>query len=199
VLGKNYVPLDSADGYSEVGIASWYGPGFHGRKTANGELYDMHARTAAHKLLPLGTVVEVTDLDSGQTVTARINDRGPFVGGRIIDLSRTLAQDLDMLDRGIARVRVRAVSGPAGTPPPRQDLEGQFAWQVGAFTVRDNALNLANTLRAHFGSAQVVPYDRGDVLFHRVRVGPYPSLDRAQRVLPTLVASGMRPFLVRVD
>ena len=199
VFGKNYVPLKSAQGYSEVGFASWYGPGFHGKKTANSETYDMHARTAAHKLLPLGTVVEVTDLDSGRTVTARINDRGPFVAGRIIDLSKTLAADLNMLDRGTARVRVTAIAGPGGVPPPRQNLPGRYAWQVGAFTVWDNAEHLAGSLRARFGAAQVVPYDRGDALFHRVQVGPYPGLEQAQRALPRLVTAGLTPFLVRID
>ncbi|MDF1554706.1 MAG: septal ring lytic transglycosylase RlpA family protein [Deferrisomatales bacterium] len=199
VFGKNYVPLHTATGYTEVGRASWYGPGFHGEKTANGETYDMHARTAAHKLLPLGTVVEITDLDSGRTVTARINDRGPFVDGRIIDLSKTLAADLDMLDRGTARVRVTAVAGPGGVPPPRQDLPGNYVWQVGAFTVRDNAERLAGSLRARFGAARVVPYDRGDALFHRVQVGPYPGLEQAQLALPQLVTAGLTPFLVRSD
>ena len=199
VFGKNYVPLDSAAGYSEEGIASWYGPGFHGKKTANGETYDMHARTAAHKLLPLGTVVEITDLDHGRTVTARINDRGPFVAGRIIDLSRALAADLDMLERGTARVRVTAVAGPAGTPAPVQNLQGRFGWQVGAFTVRANADRLARSLEKKFGAVQVVAYDRGDALFHRVRVGPYPDLEKAQRALPELMAAGMNPILVRVD
>ncbi len=199
VFGKNYVPLDTATGYSEVGLASWYGTGFHGKKTANGEIYNMHARTAAHKLLPLGTVVEVTDLGSGHTVTARINDRGPFVDGRIIDLSRTLAADLDMLNRGTARVRVTAVAGPGGVSPPRQDLPGRYVWQVGAFTVRDNATHLAGSLRAQFGAAQVVSYDRGDALFHRVQVGPYPGLEQAQRALPRLVSAGLTPFLVRSD
>jgi len=199
VFGKTYVPVQSAEGYAEEGLASWYGPGFHGKKTANGETYDMHARTAAHKLLPLGTLVQVTDLDTGRSVTARINDRGPFVDGRVIDLSRALAEDLDMLDRGTARVRVVAVAGPAGAPPPRQNLPGAYAWQVGAFTVRANAERLAATLRPRFGAAQVVAYDRGDTLFHRVRVGPFPGLDQAQGALPRLLADGYSPFLVRSD
>jgi rare lipoprotein A len=199
VFGKNYVPLENAEGYTEEGVASWYGPGFQGKKTANGETYDMHARTAAHKLLPLGTVVEVTDLDSGRSVTARINDRGPFVEGRIIDLSRALAADLDMLGRGTARVRVTAVAGPGGAPPPRQDLPGRYAWQVGAFTVRANAERLARSLQGRFGTTQVVPFDRGDALFHRVRVGAYPGLAQAQQDLPPLVAAGLQPFLVRSD
>jgi len=91
-------------GYNEVGIASWYGPGFHGKTTANGELYDMYAFTAAHKTLPFGTVVEVVDLDTGRSVVVRINDRGPFVPGRIIDLSYAAAEALGILERGTARV-----------------------------------------------------------------------------------------------
>lgn len=90
--------------YDEVGIASWYGPGFQGRTTANGELYDMYAFTAAHKSLPFGTVVKVVDLDTGRSVVVRINDRGPFVPGRIIDLSYAAARELGMVERGTAKV-----------------------------------------------------------------------------------------------
>lgn len=99
-------------GQTETGIASWYGPGFHGRTTANGETYDMEAMTAAHKTLAFGTMVRVDHLDNGRSVRVRINDRGPFVDGRIIDLSRRAARELDMLGAGIARVRVIVVETP---------------------------------------------------------------------------------------
>ncbi|MGC9529285.1 MAG: septal ring lytic transglycosylase RlpA family protein [Candidatus Bipolaricaulaceae bacterium] len=98
--------------YDEVGIASWYGPNFHGKTTANGELYDMYAFTAAHKTLPFGTVVEVVDLETGRSVVVRINDRGPFVAGRIIDLSRAAAEALGMVERGITRVGLRVLARP---------------------------------------------------------------------------------------
>lgn len=99
-------------GEAETGIASWYGPGFHGRTTANGETYDMDAMTAAHKTLAFGTIVRVDNLENGRSVRVRINDRGPFVDGRIIDLSRRGARELDMLGSGIARVRVIVVETP---------------------------------------------------------------------------------------
>lgn len=199
VGGNTYVPLKSAEGFSEVGLASWYGPGFHGRKTANGEVYDMYGRTAAHKLLPLGTVVRVTNLENGRSAEARINDRGPFVRGRVIDLSYALAQDLDIVDRGTARVKVVALQGPRGTPPPPAELAGPFAWQIGAFAVRENAYGLAAKLRDSFRVVSVRVYDRGDVVFHRVRVGQYTSTEEARRALPALQERGFSPFLVRAD
>jgi len=104
LLGVALALAPRPPGYEEVGIASWYGPGFHGKTTANGELYDMYAFTAAHKTLPFGTVVEVVDLDTGRSVVVRINDRGPFVPGRIIDLSYAAAEALGILERGTARV-----------------------------------------------------------------------------------------------
>ncbi len=98
--------------YDQVGIASWYGPGFHGKRTANGEIYDMYAITAAHKTLPFNTIVKVVDLDTGRSVVVRINDRGPFVPGRIIDLSFTAAQELGIVEKGIARVGLRILKWP---------------------------------------------------------------------------------------
>ncbi len=199
VRGRTYVPLQRAEGYSEDGLASWYGPGFHGRKTANGEVYDMYARTAAHKLLPLGTVVRVTNLENGRSTEARINDRGPFVRGRIIDLSYALARELDVVDRGTARVRVVALGGPRGAPPPAADLAGPFAWQIGAFAVRENAHGLAERLRGSFRDVSIQVYDRGDAVFHRVRVGQYRSTREAESALPSLRKQGFSPFLVRAD
>jgi rare lipoprotein A len=199
VQGKTYVPLQHSQGFSEVGLASWYGPGFHGKKTANGERYDMYARTAAHKLLPLGTVVRVTNLENGRWADARINDRGPFVEGRIIDLSYALARDLGIVDQGTARVRVEALQGPGGTAPPPPTLEGPFAWQVGAFTVGENAQALAVSLRQSYQVVTVKTYDRGDAVFQRVWVGRYATTSDAQSALPSLLRSGFSPFLVRSD
>jgi len=104
----------AATGYYEVGIASWYGPGFHGNRTANGEIYDMYAMTAAHKTLPFGTIVKVVDLDTGKSVIVRINDRGPFIEGRIIDLSYAAAQKLGMVEKGLAKVGLKIVKWPKG-------------------------------------------------------------------------------------
>jgi rare lipoprotein A len=117
VYGHRYYVLDTSDGYHERGIASWYGPDFHGKPTSGGERYDMHALTAAHKTLPIPTWVEVTNLANGKHVIVKINDRGPFVGNRIIDLSYRAAQELDMIRNGTARVEVRALGVPAGVAP----------------------------------------------------------------------------------
>ena len=109
VMGQTYYPLGSADGYAENGVASWYGPGFHGRLTANGERFNMHALTAAHTRLPLGTRVRVTHLGTGASLIVRINDRGPFVKDRVIDLSHEAARRLGVIRKGSARVRLEAL------------------------------------------------------------------------------------------
>lgn len=111
INGKRYHILASADGFKENGLASWYGEPFHGRKTASGEVYDMNQISAAHKTLPLHTWVEVKNLDNNKAMALRINDRGPFVKGRVIDLSRAAAQEIGMLNAGVARVSVKAISG----------------------------------------------------------------------------------------
>jgi len=112
VLALGLVATLAANSYYEVGIASWYGPGFHGNRTANGEIYDMFALTAAHKTLPFGTIVKVVDLDTGKSVVVRINDRGPFIKGRIIDLSYAAAQKLEMVKKGLAKVGLKIVKWP---------------------------------------------------------------------------------------
>ena len=117
-FGVRYRVLETSKGYAERGIASWYGRDFHGRRTSGGEPYDMYAMTAAHKTLPLPTYAEVTHLDTGNKVVVRINDRGPFVEGRIIDLSYAAALKLGIAGAGIARVEVRALDPPAVDPPP---------------------------------------------------------------------------------
>ncbi len=127
VRGQKYYPLQSAHGFVEEGIASWYGPGFHGKLTANGETYNQNAMTAAHKLLPLGTTVKVTNLENGITLTLRINDRGPFVHDRVIDVSKRAAERLDMYTQGTARVRIVAIN----TKPTSSDVVKSAATAVG--------------------------------------------------------------------
>lgn len=136
VAGKWYYPAEDF-GYREEGLASWYGPGFHGKRTANGEVYDMNALTAAHKTLPIPSVVLVTNLENGRSIKLRINDRGPFVDDRIIDLSRRAAQMLDVEKQGVARVRVELVPEDsltlknialdAGGQPPAAEMPGVIA------------------------------------------------------------------------
>ena len=109
VLGETYYPISSAEGYEEVGVASWYGKDFHGKKTANGETYNMYALTAAHKTLPLGARMKVTNLENGKSVVVDINDRGPFVGSRVIDLSYAAARAIGMHEKGLAKVRISTI------------------------------------------------------------------------------------------
>lgn len=200
VLGKTYNPLPTAEGYQETGIASWYGPNFHGKRTSNGEVYDMESMTAAHKTLPMDTWVEVRNLETGKKIQVRINDRGPFVDGRIIDLSKAAARELGSLAKGTANVEVVALgyrqmgTGVAGRPavyvPPASYTEGDFSVQVGAFTDPANAQRLAERLRPEWGQVAVVRYDRGDQVFHRVRVGQVRELSEAKALEARLRAAG---------
>lgn len=186
VAGEKYQPLRSHNGFSEQGLASWYGLDFHGKKTSNGEVYDMHALTAAHKTLPLGISVKVTNLSNGKDIVVRLNDRGPFVKGRVIDLSYAAAQALDVVRPGTAPVRVEALGhreadsgGRVSYRPASSYQIGTFAVQVGAFGLADNAQNLANQLRAEHGAATVQEGWVNGQHFHRVRAGRYGTLDAA--------------------
>ena len=179
VFGKRYTLLATAEGYKERGVASWYGPDFHTRPTSSGEPYDMYAMTAAHKTLPIPVYAKVTNLSNGRSVIVRINDRGPFVANRIIDLSYTAAHKLDMTRAGTAFVEVEVITpgapaelAQAVTPPATPLTAPVLYLQVGAFGVADNANRLADRLRsAGIGSVSVaVP--AGTPALYRVRVGP---------------------------
>ncbi|MFN7997806.1 MAG: septal ring lytic transglycosylase RlpA family protein [Bryobacteraceae bacterium] len=135
---------------NETGIASWYGHPYHGRASASGEIYDMEQMTAAHRTLPFGTIVRVHDLDNEKTVDVRINDRGPFVDGRVIDLSHAAARVIEMIGPGIANVRLEILSLPAAVSP------GSFAVQVGSFRVHDNAERLRRLMESKYGMARLV-------------------------------------------
>ncbi len=205
-MGKTYYPADDRD-YDEKGYASWYGPGFHGGTTANGEPYDMDGLTAAHKTLPLPSFVEVTNLDNDRKLTVRINDRGPFVDGRIIDLSRRAAQLLGTDRKGVAKVRVKrvfptdreiaelqlgrarssqgaAVLNPA--PAGAAGGSGPAYVQVAAVSDRGRAFWLAGYLES-FGKAGVESAPGG---LYRVRLGPYESRDDAASALAQVQAAG---------
>jgi rare lipoprotein A len=169
----------------ERGIASWYGPGFHGRHTASGEPYDMAAMTAAHRSLPFGTVVDVRNLANGLAVRVKINDRGPFVGNRIIDLSRAAADAIGLVGPGTALVELVAV----GVEPI-----GGFAFtvQVGAFREVGRARDLADRLRDDFPEVEV----RSDAVWSRVQVGSFASRFEAQRLAAELAARGFPAVVV---
>ena len=200
VFGRRYTVLASADGYLERGVASWYGPDFHGGTTSSGEPYDMHAMTAAHRTLPLPSYVRVTNLSNGRSVVVRVNDRGPFKGNRIIDLSRTAAAKLDMLRDGTAMVEVQSV-GPSSQPATHVVTPArQFYAQVGAFREADNARRLAERIvAAGFADVTVLAVRSGARTVHRVRVGPFASVISYDSVVERLRAGGFGPVILAFD
>ena len=179
VRGQTYHHLKSSHGFVEEGVASWYGPGFHGKTTASGERYNQNDMTAAHKILPLGTAVRVTRLENGRSFVVTVNDRGPFAGDRVIDLSRAAAAHLGMMSKGTARVRVQSV---AVIPQLRDDggMEGDFYIQVGAFANKNNARALVNMLARSGHRGRL--FFGGNRLWN-VQAGPWPDSESARRML----------------
>jgi rare lipoprotein A len=180
--------------YVEEGVASWYGVPFNGRHTSNGEIYDMHTLTAAHRTLPFNTVVRVTNLRNGKQIDVRINDRGPFVANRIIDLSLAASQAIEMVGTGTAQVRLEIVSATANP------TTGAFGVQVGAFLQAENADKLKAQLEQQFPPVSVATYDSPNGTFYRVRVGRLATEDAAQDLANRLHAEhGYTTFVVRID
>lgn len=199
VGGRTYYPLSSADGYEQRGVASWYGSDFHGRKTANGETYDMDAMTCAHKILPMNTYVRITNEDNGRVATLRVNDRGPFVGSRIVDLSRAGAKALDMLGPGTARVRLEAVgvAGQQTASVARAVAGGRYFVQVGAFTERANAERMQGELRGKgYADSRVTRALVGGRTFWRVQAGAFKGMDHANRAHAALKHAYPNSFLI---
>jgi rare lipoprotein A len=184
VMGKRYYPLQSADGYDEVGMASWYGKDFHGRKTANGAIYNMYGVSAAHKTLPLGTRVRVTNLDNRRSVILTVNDRGPFVHGRVLDLSYGAAQKLGTVDKGVAKVRITALT--SSPPRPKRYANTNIKYyhvRVGAFANRDNAERTWRRLRsAGYYNAVINTVSRDGKKLHIVQAGSFTSRDKAEKI-----------------
>lgn len=179
--------------YSEDGVASWYGVPFNGRRTSNGEVYDMHQMTAAHRTLPFNAIVRVTNLGNGKQVNVRINDRGPFVANRIIDLSYSAAEAIGMVGPGTAQVRLDVVAGP-------DPNVGFFGVQVGAFQVEENAERLRDRLSTQYRPVTVATFDSPKGVYYRVRVGKLPS-EAAARELANHIEQqeNMVALVVRLD
>jgi rare lipoprotein A len=180
-------------GMVEVGDASWYGVPYHGRRTASGEVFDMRDFTAAHRTLPLGTRVLVTSLSTGQVVEVRINDRGPFVDGRILDLSHTAARALGAVGPGVIAVRLTVIALPEGPTPP---TGGRFSVQVGAFTSRERAESLRMSLPADAGEATIVEAAVGGERYYRLRVGMYGDRPAAAAAARRLAERGYQTLVV---
>ncbi len=198
-------------GYHEEGVASWYGLPFHGRQAADGEIYDMETLVAAHRTMPFNTWVRVTNVSNGKRVDVRIIDRGPFIEGRLIDLSKAAARQIDLLGPGTGKVRLEVIAHiesrvseehlekapvvPATVaPPPEAAVPDQYTVQVGAFSVYDNAERLCHEYALRFGSAELV-LQRG---LYRVQLGRT-SMENANRIASDLAAENKSVFVVRVD
>jgi rare lipoprotein A len=204
VFGKRYFILPTARGYKERGVASWYGPDFHAKATSSGEPYDMYAMTAAHKTLPIPCYARVTNLSNGRSVVVRINDRGPFVDNRIIDLSYTAAHKLDMTRAGTAFVEVETITPgePAQiardvAPPPPPTLEPPRLYlQAGAFGVESNAAQMAARLRAAGMTDVSIRLPDANVTLYRVRVGPIANVAAYDALAAQLEKLGIATLLV---
>lgn len=197
VFGETYYVLDSSIGFIEQGIASWYGTKFHGNKTSNGEIYDMYAMTAAHKSLPIPSYVEVKNLSNGKTIIVRVNDRGPFHSGRIIDLSYAAAAKLGTLKNGTSPVEIKAINLFGNTVPviasthstvetplavKQQIHHKQLFIQLGAFKTQLNAQRLQQQLKNQLSLfSSITPLSKDRSTLYLVRVGPYPSMSQAEQ------------------
>ncbi len=189
-----YYPISSASGYSDIGIASWYGPDFHGRPTSNGERYNMYGITAAHKILPMNTMLLVQNLENGREIVVRVNDRGPFVRGRIIDLSFGSAKKLGVIKKGTAKVRIIALAPTRDGKFIQQPsfTEGEFFVQIGAFRQKHNALRLQKRFADAGHTAVIRQYQSKNEAFFRVQVYVGTLLQHALRAEQALLEKGYR-------
>lgn len=207
INGIRYEPLSSHEGFLQDGIASSYGRDFHGRNTSSGEPFDMNAMTAAHKTLPLGVYVKVRHKRTGREIVVRINDRGPFVRERIIDLSEGAARRLEMIQEGLAPVKITALgykiehkNGESEYRTPVSYDSGNFALQVVALKNKANAYRYADELKRKHGAADVQEAIVKGSTFYRVRLGRYSSLKTAQSAQESLERKGFPGnFVVAVD
>ena len=191
VQGKTYYPHQDIQPYQEIGIASWYGKKFHGRPTATGEIYNMYQESAAHKLLPLHTKVRVTNLENGKEIIVRINDRGPFVKNRIIDMSYAAARKLEMLEKGTAKVRVETLEHWDKNTP------GKFYIQINSFSQKQNALNYKHTLQEEgFAHVRIQRANLNSGTFWRVQLGVYTTYTQAYQVMAKMLYKNSGCFII---
>ncbi len=175
----------------QVGVASWYGPGFHGRLTANGEVYNQYELTAAHRTLPLGTRAMVTNLKSSRSIEVRINDRGPFVDDRIIDLSYAAGRAIGFIGPGTARVRIEVVGSP-----PTGSFTAMYAVQVGSFVDSEKAAFLRSRLTSRYSDVYISPLQASLLRYYQVRLGPFSIRAQAEKRAVEVAGSGLRAIIV---
>lgn len=201
INNKVYYPIPSSYGFTQSGIASWYGKDFHGRKTSNAETYNMHDMTAAHKTLPMNTVLLVKNLENNREVVIRVNDRGPFVRGRVIDLSYSAARKLDIVGNGTARVHLTALGdatkgGAELKRMAKRFYEGDFYIQIGSFGNRNNALRLQQRFTKAGHTTLIQKYYGQDQVYYRVHVYVGKTLKGAQRERDILESRGYKDSFV---
>lgn len=177
-------PVDN--GNTLRGVASWYGPSFHGKPSASGEPYDMWAMTAAHRTLPFGTMVRVKSVESGKTVAVRINDRGPFIRGRIIDLSYAAARELSMIGKGTEEVVLTVLQPHQGQNPVAENREIRFWVQAGSFQTLTEAVSFQEQLRPHYSRMRLQSVQLPSGEWHRVQIGAFSSAQKARHVATEL-------------
>ena len=213
VRGKRYYVKDSNAGFTQRGIASWYGTKFHGRRTSSGEPYDMYSMTAAHKTLPLPTYLEVINLRNNKRVIVKANDRGPFHENRIIDLSYAAATRLGITASGTGLVEIRALNPAAPEPTPVQQVQPPAAvstdnkaltpsmyLQVGAFSSQQNAQGLNSKLHnAAFARTTITTASSNGSTIYRVRIGPLSTVDEADQLVDQLTSLGINDTRVVID
>ena len=210
VNGQRYYPLPDAEGFVQYGKASWYGEDFHGKPTSSGEIYDMYVESAAHKTIPLGTYVKVENLSNGKEIVVKVNDRGPFVKGRVIDLSYAAGKELDMIGHGVVDAKITALGREVRQTAPQRNLKplveyqdpkrGEFTIQVGAFQNKTNAERLAERLKVIFDYVNVTTtVDAARQTLYRVHVSKSETLDQAGEIEKRLENMGFtEAFVVRL-
>jgi len=192
-------PIQPTVGSRQIGIASWYGKGFHGKPTASGEIYNMYDMTAAHKTLPLGTEVMVTNLENNRSVKVMINDRGPFAKNRIIDLSYAAAKAIGMVGPGTAKVMIEVLKTPSGHRPLKTSIPRLYTLQVASFINKDNADYLAAKLSHIVDNVYIVLYKTGETTYYRVRVGTFKSREEAIREGERLTREGYNILITKYE
>lgn len=201
INNRVYYPLSSSYGFEQNGVASWYGADFHGRKTSSGELYDMYRPTAAHKTLPMNTMLLVRNLDNNRETVVRVNDRGPFISGRVIDLSYAAARELAFLGKGTARVQVVTLveknqSREQIMQAARKLREGKYFVQIASYARTVDALNLRDRFLQAGHQAHVETYKTAKKIYYRVRVAVGNSLQKARQERAILEAKGYKGAFV---
>lgn len=186
---------------SSKGIASWYGPDFHGRPTSSGEIFNMYAKTCAHREYPFGSILRVTNLSNKKSVDCIVNDRGPFVKGRDIDLSYGSAKEIGIIGQGVSEVMIEYIGRNISyiTRVKTLAITGPYTLQIGSFREKENAQRLKNALEFKYRDVYIREYSVNDVVYYRVRIGKFMNMDDARELAGILSKEGYQVIIVQRD